>query len=158
MGEIDPEELKRRIIKDMRVELAEEFDRNFQRKGFFSTKWKPRAANYPRGTLLMVTGTLRRSIKATETENGVRFSSSVPYAAVHNEGGKGAKSVREHSRRSRKGKSYTVRAHTRKFNMPKRQFVGDGPKTRELIKGVIDDNLKKFNLQLGKFIKESKKD
>lgn len=41
---IDPDQLKRKILSDMRVELAEEFDRNFERKKFFTDEheWKPR--------------------------------------------------------------------------------------------------------------------
>lgn len=39
---IDTDQLKRNILSDMRVELAEEFDRNFERKAFFTRKWKPR--------------------------------------------------------------------------------------------------------------------
>lgn len=33
---IDTDQLKRNILSDMRVELAEEFDRNFERKAFFT--------------------------------------------------------------------------------------------------------------------------
>lgn len=36
-------ELKNDILNDMRVELSDEFDRNFERKAFFTEKWKPRA-------------------------------------------------------------------------------------------------------------------
>ncbi len=151
---IDGEQLKRNILNDMRVELSEEFDRNFERKAFFTDKWKPRAYKYPKGSLLMVTGTMRRSIKAEVRGDGVRFSSAVPYAAIHNEGGSGTKSVRQHTRTSKKGKPYTIKAHTRKFNMPKRQFVGDGKRTQEIIKGVIKDNLADFNGQLTKFIRK----
>lgn len=102
----------------------------------------------------MVTGTMRRSVKAEVRDNGVRFTSAVPYAAIHNEGGTGTKPVRQHTRTSRKGKQYTVRAHTRKFTMPKRQFVGDGKRTQEIIKGVIADNVADFNMQLSKFIRK----
>ncbi len=151
---IDGEQLKRNILNDMRVELSEEFDRNFERKAFFTDKWKPRAYKYPKGSLLMVTGTMRRSIKTEVRGDGVRFSSAVPYAAIHNEGGSGTKSVRQHTRTSKKGKPYTVKAHTRKFNMPKRQFVGDGKRTQEIIKGIIEDNLADFNGQLTKFIRK----
>lgn len=42
----------------------------------------------------------------------------------------------------------------RKFTMPQRQFVGDGKRTQEIIKGVINDNLADFNMQLSKFIKQ----
>ena len=54
-------ELKNDILNDMRVELSDEFDRNFERKAFFTEKWKPRAHDYPRGSLLIVTGAMRRS-------------------------------------------------------------------------------------------------
>ena len=151
---IDGEQLKRNILNDMRVELSEGFDRNFERKAFFTDKWKPRAYKYPKGSLLMVTGTMRRSIKAEVRGDGVRFSSAVPYAAIHNEGGSGTKSVRQHTRTSKKGKPYTVKAHTRKFTMPKRQFVGDGKRTQEIIKGIITDNVAKFNIQLSQFIRK----
>lgn len=150
---IDPEQLKRNILNDMRVELSEEFDRNFTRKAFFTKKWKRRADPNAKGSLLIVTGTLRRSIRSEVKGDGVRFTSAVPYASIHNEGGSGTKSVRQHTRTSRKGRQYTVRAHTRRFTMPQRQFVGDGKRTQELIKGVIEDNLKDFDIQLSKFIK-----
>lgn len=140
----DANKLKADILDDMRVELSEEFDRNFERKGFFSDKWKPRAHDYPRGSLLIVSGAMRRSTRGKVSGNGVRFSSSEPYTSLHNEGGSGYKQVKAHSRRSKKGKIYNVRAHQRRFDMPQRQFIGDGPDTRRIIKGVIDDNLKRF--------------
>lgn len=40
---LDGEQLKRNILSDMRVELTEEFDKNFERKAFFTDKWKKRA-------------------------------------------------------------------------------------------------------------------
>lgn len=60
----------------------------------------------------------------------------------------------QHTNRSKNGKTYTVKAHMRKFTMPQRQFVGDGKRTQEIIKGVINDNLADFNMQLSKFIKQ----
>lgn len=69
-------------------------------------------------------------------------------------GRKGTKQVRQHYRTSKKGKTYTVKAHTRKFTMPQRQFVGDGKRTQEIIKGVIADNVSNFDRQLVKFIKK----
>lgn len=151
---IDPEQLKRNILSDMRVELTEEFDRNFERKAFFTKKWKKRANPDAKGSLLIVTGTLRRSIKSEVKGNGVRFTSAVPYAQIHNEGGKGQKPVKGHTRRSKKGKVYRVRAHTRNFQMPQRQFVGDGKRTQEIIKGVINDNLADFDTQITKLLRQ----
>ena len=55
--------------------------------------------------------------------NGVRFTSSLPYTTVHNEGGKIKQHVREYTRHPKKGKAYQVRAHSRTLNMPQRQFI-----------------------------------
>lgn len=151
---IDTQQLKRKLLADMRVELSEEFDKNFERKAFFTDKWKKRANPNAKGTLLMVSGTMRRSIKSEVRENGVRFSSAVPYASIHNEGGTGTKSVKAHTRRGKKGKTHQVKAHMRTFKMPQRQFIGDGDRTKEIIKGVISDNLKDFNVQLTRVLKK----
>ena len=61
---ITGEQLKNNIIADMRVELAEEFDKNFTRKAFFTDKWKKRRNPNALGSLIVVTGSLRRSIQA----------------------------------------------------------------------------------------------
>lgn len=139
----------------MRVELTEEFDRNFERKAFFTKKWKPRTYPATRGSLLIVTGKLRRSIRSQVQGDGVRFTSSVPYASIHNEGGEGTKSVKAHTRKSKKGKSYTVRAHSRRFTMPQRQFIGDGPETRKIIENIVKENVALIDKELVKHIKSN---
>lgn len=149
---LDPKTLKKNILQDLRVELTDEFDRNFERKAFFGNRWKPRR-NEGKGSLLLVTGTLRRSIRSSVVGDGVRFTSQVPYATVHNEGGTIAQNVRAHQRR-RHGKTHDVRAHQRRINMPQRQFIGDGPDTRRIIKSVIDDNLQQYNNELTKALRQ----
>ena len=150
--------LEANILKDMRVELKEEFDRNFERKAFFSDAWKPRKDPKALGSLLVVTGAMRRSIKAEVADHGVRFSSSLSYTTIHNEGGKGTLTVKAHYRTNKKsGKRYKVRSHKRRFNMPQRQFIGDGKETQQLIKNVIDDNLKQFDLSMSNFIRSKQK-
>ena len=138
--------MKHRILQDLRVELTDEFDRNFERKAFFGKRWKPRRTE-GRGSLLLVSSTLRRSIQASETPDGVRFTSQVPYATIHNEGGPYTQNVRAHQRH-RRGKTHNVRAHQRRGTMPQRQFIGDGPDTRRIIRSVIDDNVKRFAEEL----------
>lgn len=78
--------IHRKIIKDVRVKLKEEFDRNFERKAFFSKPW-PSAKRNVKGSLLNRTSPLRRSITATERQDTIVFSSSLPYASIQNEGG-----------------------------------------------------------------------
>lgn len=48
---LDGEQLKRKLLSDMRVELTEEFDKNFGRKAFFTDKWKKRANPNAKGSL-----------------------------------------------------------------------------------------------------------
>lgn len=151
---MNSKDLLHNILSDMRVELSEEFDRNFERKAFFTDKWKKRANPNAKGSLLIVTTKLRRSIRSEVRGNGVRFSSAVPYASIHNEGGTGTKPVKAHTRRGKKGKTHHVRAHSRKFNIPKRQFIGDGKRTQEIIKEAINKNLKDFNVQLTRVLKK----
>jgi len=117
------------------------------------TKWTPRKK--PRGrskkrsqTLLVDTGRLKRSIrKIKATPEQVIIGTDVPYAEIHNEGGKINETVtvkshvvKSHRRkaytRNRKGRSerikaqtvkaFTVKAHKRKMNLkiPQRRFLG----------------------------------
>ena len=146
-------DILKQIVSDLRVELTDEFDRNFTRKAFFTQRWKPRKDPNARGSLLIVTAALRRSIKSQETANGVRFTSEVPYATVHNEGGKGQKHVRAHQRRTPSGKVANVKAHTRRFDIPQRQFIGDSPEVRQIIQDVVSDNIRQFADGLAKSLK-----
>lgn len=84
---MNPKDLIRNILQDVKVDLAQEFDRNFERKGFFDQKWPATKHQYSRGSLMMRSGKLRRSIKATVRTGSIQFTSSMPYAAIHNEGG-----------------------------------------------------------------------
>lgn len=78
----------RRILNDIRVELSDEFDRNFERESFFSEKWARRKSPLrPGGHILVGTGKLRRSIRSRSDGNSITFVSDLPYAAIHNEGG-----------------------------------------------------------------------
>lgn len=67
-------DFKQKLISDIRVKLTEEFDRNFERKAFFDKRWPKRRYNNPKGSLLMVTGTLRRTFRSTTSHDGVRFT------------------------------------------------------------------------------------
>lgn len=135
----------RNILSDIKVELVEEFDSNFTRKAFFNKKWQPAKKLKKRGSLLITTGSMRRSIIGSVQGRSVKFSSALPYTAMHNEGGKFSLNVREHARISRKTrKSATVRAHTRNIIMPQRQFIGDSPEVQTAIKAIISENMFDF--------------
>jgi len=80
--------LVRRILGDIRVELGDELDKNFERQGFFSEAWQRRKSPLRGdGPLLMDSGALRRSVKSKTGSDSITFYSDLPYAAIHNEGG-----------------------------------------------------------------------
>lgn len=77
-----------RILNDLRVELGDEFNRNFERQAFFSEAWtRRRSPTRPGGHILVDSGELRRSIQSRTTENSITFYTTLPYAAIHNDGG-----------------------------------------------------------------------
>lgn len=78
----------RSILKDIKVELGDEFDRNFEREAFFSEAWQRRKSpTRPNGHILVDSGDLRRSIRSEIRESSIVFRSDLPYAEIHNEGG-----------------------------------------------------------------------
>ncbi len=82
-----PKELIKNILSDIRVELKDEFDKNFERKSFFNQKWARRKFDYRGGSLMSKSGALRRSIRAQVSAHGISFITDVPYASIHNNSG-----------------------------------------------------------------------
>lgn len=84
---MNPKDFTKNVLSDIRVDLTEEFDRNFERKAFFNKKWNNTKLPNQRGSLLSRSGKLRRSIMSKQTNDSVAWSSSLPYATINNEGG-----------------------------------------------------------------------
>lgn len=84
---MDLQKFHQNILKDVKTELADEFDRNFQRKAFFDRSWPKNKLINRRGSQMARTNNLRRSLKANISGDRIVFSSSLPYASVQNEGG-----------------------------------------------------------------------
>lgn len=77
-----------RILRDIQVELTDEFDQNFEREGYFAQAWQRRVSPVRGdGHILVATGSLRRSIKSVVSADSITFESTLPYAAIHNDGG-----------------------------------------------------------------------
>lgn len=88
MANNDMARVIRNILKDIQVELSDEFDRNFERQGFFSEAWQRRKSpTRPGGSILIDTGNLRKSIHSKSTDTSITFYSDLPYADIHNDGG-----------------------------------------------------------------------
>lgn len=118
-------------------------------------------------SLLIRRGQGRRSVRISEvTTTGSTISTDLDYMAAHNRGFKGTVNVREFTRNryskhkvasgkvTSKGKqrmktvqrisgSGTVAAHTRKMNLPRRQFMGESAVlTQQLIRHLTAELMK----------------
>ncbi|MBD5171972.1 MAG: hypothetical protein HDT02_01945 [Bacteroidales bacterium] len=75
------------ILRDARVKLTEMFNNNFREQGFFGQKWVAtkisKVNKRGKGSILIVTGAMRRSIKSYVSGMAVVFSSHLPYTALH---------------------------------------------------------------------------
>ena len=75
-------------LEDIKTDLDEEFDRNFQRRAFFDELlWPERKFDDGYGSLMQRTGELRTSVHSRKRRGELVYSSSKPYARIHNEGG-----------------------------------------------------------------------
>jgi phage gpG-like protein len=156
---MNPTQLLRKLLTDVKVELADEFDRNFTRKAFFGAPWKRERANpNAKGSVLAVSGNLRRSLMAEVRGDSVVFSSSLPYASLHNEGGAIAVTGKmkkffwaKHRGASDAGQSAEAELWKRmalmkagsKISIPQRRFVGDAPEVKQAVQRVVGGWLKR---------------
>lgn len=138
------------ILRDLQVELSDEFDRNFQRGAFFNEVWPAKRSGGP--SHLVQTGKLRRSIQSVITGNRLKFTSSEPYAAIHNEGGEITVTERmkkyfwaKFKQTGQQHWKYLALVKTgSKITIPKRQFLGSSPEVERAIERVIDDNVRDY--------------
>ncbi|HRY33411.1 MAG TPA: phage virion morphogenesis protein [Bacteroidales bacterium] len=156
-------------------EAEQHFKNSFRNQGFTDSQLKPwkRTKSGKRSTfnrsvgVLIQSGNLKRSIRTVQKRDGVIVITAgnqhVPYAKIHNEGGRITRTVtvRQHKRRivttsrirstslatrrttARKQRVVTgfctVRSHARKMNtaIPKRQFMGESRMLNDTINRVI---------------------
>ena len=161
----------KKIINDLKVELLDEFDRNFERGAFFTKKWDAKYTG--EASNLIKSGKLRRSILATSTEGSLSFTSSEVYAAIHNYGGDitvtdkmkrffwakyyeaGGGSVTTATGKQSKSKG-AVKANKiaeaykglalkpvgSKIKIPRRMFIGWSPEVKKIVTDTIKQNMK----------------
>lgn len=84
---MDINQFHKNIINDTRIELTEEFDRNFERKAFFDQKWPSNKLINRRGSMMARTNNLRRGYISKIEGEKIAFTNSMPYASIQNEGG-----------------------------------------------------------------------
>lgn len=144
------QDLKNRILKDIKVEMTDEFDMNFKRGAFFSKPWP--AKRDGSASHLILTGKLRRSIMSRIVGSSVVFTSSEDYAAIHNYGGTITVTAKMKAFFWAKYKETGQERYKRmalmkvgsKITIPQRQFLGDAPEVKKAVNEIIKDNIEKF--------------
>lgn len=164
----------RQILRDVKIVLSDEFDRNFERQAFFSDKWQRRSrrASARNNATLIDTGRLRRSITSRSDATSITFYTTEPYAAIHNEGGEikvtakmkrffwakyyetsGAFGRSRGSRRASAGDKATEAEFWRvmalmrvgsTIKIPRRRFLGASPEVESAVKEIIEENLSEY--------------
>lgn len=139
---------------------------NFRAGGFQGASFKKWKSS--KGTTLVKTGALRAANIYTTQQGQVTLKNNMPYAKVHNEGFKGTVAVKAHTRNvyatarvgtgvfTRTGRERTqtvtskvgekqVKAHTRKVDIEKRQFMptneNDSPVLNNAIQRMVANQL-----------------
>lgn len=139
------------------------FKEGFKNQGFTDDsleKWTPRkkpdTGRAGRRAILVKTGALRRSIRIVSMSSArVIVGSNLPYAQIHNEGGRinATQQVAAHRRRAhirrvdgkrQRVSEHTVSAHSRKVNtlIPQRRFIGRSRVLNQKIEGKLIQELR----------------
>ena len=129
-----PEEIISDAAEIVAETATEYYKSAFKKKAFDGNPWTPAKVPKTTGSLLIDSGALVNSIRpAVITPQRVVISAGnekVDYAQVHNEGFKGI---------------VPVKAHTRKTNIPKREFMGDSEELNEQIHARIEGYIDSLN-------------
>lgn len=146
------------ILNDLRIDLKDEFDQNFQRKAFFDQAWPKTKMYNSRGSLMMRSGNLRSSIQARIEGEKLVFSSSQPYASIHNEGGEITVTAKmkkyfwaKYLEAGKQGieadqwKAMALKKLGSKIKIEQRRFIGDHPEVYNSVKRAVDANLDDLN-------------
>ena len=80
------QQLFAQLVKAIATSANAIYDKSFETKSFDGRPWKTRKRNR-RGSLLVDSGALRRSLKYTINGNTITWTSNLPYAKIHNDGG-----------------------------------------------------------------------
>lgn len=143
----------RRILSDIRVELGDEFDQNFERQGFFAEKWQRRKSPIRGdGHILVASGDLRKSIRSRSDESSITFHSDLAYAGIHNEGGEIKVTARMkrffwhkyYETKDEFWKAMALMKVGKTIKIPRRQFLGMAPEVETEVRKIIEDNLTQY--------------
>lgn len=146
--------LQKKIPRYVAAAAEKMKDANFSAQGFVENgtarpQWKKRKqeTHFTQGRrILYGNGNLQNNVKAKALAGRVSVGvdlSKVPYAKIHNEGGRFVQYVKAHTRRHRKtDRRHQVRSSSRKLNIPQRKFLGYSP---DILKSAEKDIRHEFD-------------
>ena len=127
---------------------------------------------------MMRSGTLRKSIRSTIESKGIRYTSSVPYASIHNQGGeitvtprmkkyfwamyykssgaisgRGSQRDRAMNEEAKKWKNLALMKVGHRIKIEQRQFIGDHENVRRSIREVVSDHKNEIGNHIKKMFK-----
>ena len=140
------------------IEAESFFKERFERKNWLDRSpepwepskkppdWVPKKWRKKRGSLMVDSKRLKGSIRVVKSsKTSVTIGTDVPYAQIHNEGGKIDQTlkIKKHSRQ-RNGRKHSVKAHKRKrtIKIPKRQFIGESAILLRRIERYVEREIK----------------
>lgn len=150
-------QILKQTFEDVRTKLTDEFDKNFERKAFFDKRWSQTKLPNRRGSLMMRSGKLRRSIKSRVQGDSIVFRSNMPYAALHNEGGeikvtsqmkkyfwamyyKSSSGGKRMTQRAKQFKAMALKKVGSTITIEQRQFIGKHPEVEKAIEKIVSRN------------------
>jgi phage gpG-like protein len=138
------------VLTEASWKVIELTNKNFRDKGFFGDKWQDNIEDSP---IMVKTGALRISINTQISRGHVRFYSNLPYAYIHNTGGKykptaaQAKFFWAMYRRTQKAAYKNSALKVQRggsIDIPQRQFIGEHPIQTAAILRIIQRKMMTF--------------
>ncbi|MBP1631201.1 MAG: phage virion morphosis family protein [Bacteroidetes bacterium] len=116
----------------------------FVKQNWDNKAWEPRSRRRrggekrQNGAILVDSGRLKRAIrKKLISPTKIIIGVDVPYAEAHNEGLDKVIKIKAHNRKSRKGRVYKVKSHSRDAKLPQRRFMGESEELNTRIEKLI---------------------
>lgn len=136
----------KKLLNDIKVDIFQKFKKNFEDQAFFYQKWKKSDKN------LNASGNLRNSLRATIQGDSIVFTSALPYANLHNQGGTikvTAKMKRffwamYYKTKNTSYKAFALMPVGKKIKIPQRQFIGNHPEVRLSIQKQVNTHLQQL--------------
>lgn len=161
------------ILRDIQVELKDEFDQNFEREAFFSQAWARRRSPFKKGEHLLEK--IRSKVYSYIAENSIVFRVNHPFASIHNEGceitvtekmkhffwrkyylatgsfGRKKDGSRRNDQRTLQlsdeadfWKAMALMRVGSKIRIPQRKFIGISPEVEAIVREIIEKNLTEY--------------